>query len=236
MARPDCPMHNPVVCWVGGGGTLTPEMEVWISPFSRLKPLRGINNGPMFTFQRIQTQHVIAEETFKLSVARAGWCTLEKLSLEASKNKGTQTRITWLFLPCRPKSKAQNVKEPNETTASAFVFKAAVNLAALSCYHYQSDDRLQWGQCVHKQGGRFDGPINERVAYVRSSVYKRLQWRLIRKCEVLVLVFSRALLLARSDSTSHSAISSVWLFVPGRTSAPPPTPKLPPPQTWFLGS
>ncbi len=44
--------------------------------------------------------------------------------------------------------------------------------------------------------------------------------------------FSRALLLARSDSTSHSAMSSMGLSVHGRTSAPPPTPKLPPPSKY----
>ncbi len=38
-------------------------------------------------------------------------------------------------------------------------------------------------------------------------------------------VFSRALLLARSDSTCHSAMSSVRLSVRGRTSPPTPNRK-----------
>ena len=49
--------------------------------------------------------------------------------------------------------------------------------------------------------------------------------------------FSRPLLLARSDSTSHSAMSSIWWSVcPWQDLCPTPTPKLPPPQIWFLGS
>ena len=49
------------------------------------------------------------------------------------------------------------------------------------------------------------------------------------ECFLVVCLFSPAMLLTRSDSTSHSAMSSVRLSVCGRTSALPLS--CPPPQT-----